>query len=636
MNRVLIVEDMDASRKMVLNIVSMMGYEVDEAPNGEEALKKIREGKYPVVLSDIKMPGIDGIELLKKAKEIDKSIEFILITGHATVESAVNALELGAYDYVEKPLVIHTLEKILKNVFNKIHLETEVRLKNEEIRQSEKLFRMISDSMNDIMYVENNAGDIIYLSSSFQKVTGIRKEDLNGSFSNLLTKNKVNKMYQEEMRKVLNGGDGSILVCEIKDKKNKNRMMEVNFAPLKEEGKIIGVQAVMRDVTETVRLEKKILQYSMNLENMVSKKTEELKKSEEKYREFIDNAIEGVFQCTSDGNFLLANKALTRFLGYENKDELFRVNVFKSLFANPADVDTLIKFLEVESGISGFETILKSKTGNEVVVNLSVKKVVKGELNKVYYEGFVEDLTQRKRYESKLHQMDKLSSLGRLAAGVAHEIKNPLTGIKMMSQMLLSDEKYKEHLEEMMNDIHNESLKIEKIVNEMLSFSRQTKFTLEKQSLHSIIDTTLMLVKKPFKEKNVEIKIDYDSLMPWVFVDSRQIEQVFINIFLNALDAMPDGGELCIKTIVENRSMNSQNIEYGGGARNTVVISDTGTGIAESNLPKIFDPFFTTKPTGTGLGLSIAYQILQKHNCSIDVQSKVASGTTFIIKFPVY
>jgi signal transduction histidine kinase len=204
----------------------------------------------------------------------------------------------------------------------------------------------------------------------------------------------------------------------------------------------------------------------------------------------------------------------------------------------------------------------------------------------------------------------------------------------MISQMLLSGDKYRDQQVEMIQDIYNESVKIEKIVKEMLNFSKQKALTLENHDLKSIIDSCLIFVKKSFKERNIRLNVDYKNGLFPVYVDFRQIEQVFMNLLLNAMDAMPQGGMLSIRAEADSISEKNRKEADSQMVHNIITISDTGVGIPENNLTKIFDPFFTTKAHGTGLGLSIVYQILQNHNGSSDVMSSIGKGTQFIIKLP--
>jgi len=233
---------------------------------------------------------------------------------------------------------------------------------------------------------------------------------------------------------------------------------------------------------------------------------------------------------------------------------------------------------------------------------------------------------QLKEYmHRRLSQSEKLASLGRLAAGVAHEINNPLTGVLTYSHLLLKktppDSPDKEDLEV----IVRETTRCRQIVKELLDFARETKSERKLRDLNKVIRDTISLVENQVSFQNVRVRPVLDPGLPEILIDDNEMQQVFTNLALNAAEAMPDGGVVTIKTTLEE-----------GGNFVWAEVTDTGTGIPEENLSKIFDPFFTTKEagTGTGLGLAVTYGIIQRHQGTIEVRSEIGRGTTFIIKLP--
>ncbi|TAL32999.1 MAG: HAMP domain-containing protein [Spirochaetes bacterium] len=220
---------------------------------------------------------------------------------------------------------------------------------------------------------------------------------------------------------------------------------------------------------------------------------------------------------------------------------------------------------------------------------------------------------------------EKLASLGKLAAGIAHEINNPLTGVLTYSSILLEDLKdteYKDDLE----IIVNETMRCRKIVREILNFARETKIEKERVNINLIISETLSILEKHVSFHNIGIVKAFRDDLPPMYVDINQIKSVINNLALNAADAMSDGGTLTIAT-----NLDSENDSV------VITVNDTGCGIPEGNLIKIFDPFFTTKETGkgTGLGLAVTYGIIKRHNGQITVHSIPGEGTKFVITLPV-
>ena len=233
---------------------------------------------------------------------------------------------------------------------------------------------------------------------------------------------------------------------------------------------------------------------------------------------------------------------------------------------------------------------------------------------------------QLAKREEEMLQAGKLASLGVMISGVAHELGNPLNNISLMAQTYLSiydmlgDEEKKIY----MGDIYNQTERIHKIVEKLLDFSRQKKQELKEAELKDIIDISLLLVDNQLKLAGVNQHVVLARDLPPVYVDASQIEQVLVNLFINAIQAMPKGGDLFISAGHDSETSNL-----------ILEVRDTGTGIPQEILPNIFDPFFSTKGTkGTGLGLSVSYGIIREHHGDIFVESKEGKGTRFIIKLP--
>jgi two-component system, NtrC family, sensor kinase len=232
---------------------------------------------------------------------------------------------------------------------------------------------------------------------------------------------------------------------------------------------------------------------------------------------------------------------------------------------------------------------------------------------------------QLKKIQAQLMQSEKLASLGRLASGMAHEINSPLTGILTFSHLLMRRLKDHPELQRELELIVRETTRVSVIVRGLLDFARESKPQKRPCNINELILQTLSLVERQAVFHDIRIVKSLDPQVPMILADANQIQQVFMNILLNAADAMPAGGVL---TITSNLNPEDSFVQ--------VRFSDTGTGIPEENLNRIFDPFFTTKADkkGTGLGLAVSYGIIDRHRGQIEVQSEEGKGTTFTIKLP--
>jgi signal transduction histidine kinase len=235
-----------------------------------------------------------------------------------------------------------------------------------------------------------------------------------------------------------------------------------------------------------------------------------------------------------------------------------------------------------------------------------------------------DDITERVQLEGQLQQAEKLSSIGLFAAGLAHEVNTPLAGISSYSQMLLNEVDSKDPRRELLEKIEKQSFRASEIINNLLKFARFSPSEFQEISLNSLMIDTLSLLEHQFKKRDIRIELDLEPALPKTIGNGGKLQQVFMNLFLNAKDAMPDGGSLNLKTYIRDSEL-------------VVKVSDTGVGISKEEVKRIYDPFFTTKSVGkgTGLGLSVSYGIIQEHSGRIVVNSQPGEGTTFSLYFPV-
>ena len=245
------------------------------------------------------------------------------------------------------------------------------------------------------------------------------------------------------------------------------------------------------------------------------------------------------------------------------------------------------------------------------------------------------DLTDLRKLEDQVRRNDRLSSLGTLSAGMAHEIKNPLVAIKTFTQLLPERYADSDFRETFFSLISHEVQRIDSIVNRLLGFARPATPSLVGTQLHAVIEESLQLVSQQAKSCSVSIVRELNAASDAVKGDADLLKQAFVNFFLNAIEAMEGGGQLSVSTHVFDSSERLVAGSTRSPKRLVVLIEDTGSGIDSDRLQHIFDPFFTTKSSGTGLGLSVAHGILQQHQVAVDVESNVAEGTVFTLTFNV-
>lgn len=363
-------------------------------------------------------------------------------------------------------------------------------------------------------------------------------------------------------------------------------------------------------------------------EKMIQKLTREL----EDIKTFTESIIEcigsGIIIAGTDDRVTYINKAGENILGYSRKELLGKpfsifglkekTNVIHSILGNPDDLETRK------------EGWMRKKDNTEIPVGFTVNNHinVRGEMiGKIFV---FRDLTNIFKIQEEILRMDRLVSLGKLASGIAHELRNPLAGIKITAQALSEELSENDSKKEYLNRIMREIDRLTDLLKMFFSFAKPQKLNLVYCNLQDIINEIIPFLIKEIEDKKIHFIEAYHPQLPKIKVDKNQMHQVFLNIFLNAIQAMPDGGRLK----VEAKPLSTINSYGSRQSFIKIIISDTGKGISPQILNRIFDPFFTTKPKGVGLGLSITYQIIKKHGGSIKVESQLNSGTSFIITLP--
>jgi PAS domain S-box-containing protein len=500
---------------------------------------------------------------------------------------------------------------------------TERKKAEEALKESEERYRMLAENVKDVISAIDMNLRTTYMSPSVTQLTGYSVEEAMAlTLEESLTPasyEKLMRVFDERMAAETRGEKGlpTSLVLEVEAKHKDGHLVSVEMRVnlLRDaEGKPVGILGVTRDITERKKAE------------------EVLRLSEEKYRLVVDNANE-VIVVAQDGMLKFFNSRTTVVLGY-SKEELASKPFIE--FVHPDDQQMVIKrYLERLSGgqppsLYAFRVV--GKDGN--ITWVEINAVV------INWEGspatlnFLTDVTERKRAEEEKQKMEeqlrlagRLAAVGELAAGVAHELNNPLAAIQGYSQFLSSSNNLDVDTRKDVETIYREALRASKITQNLLSFARRHEPEKKFISLNEVIEKTVELRAHPLEVGNIELVTELAPDLPKTMADFYQLQQVFVNLINNAEQAMAAAhgkGKLVIKTQKSNGMIQ-------------VMFTDDGPGIPEENINRIFDPFFTTKEVGkgTGLGLSICYGIVEAHGGRIYAKSKVGEGATFIVEIPI-
>ncbi|HEY0320818.1 MAG TPA: ATP-binding protein [Pyrinomonadaceae bacterium] len=347
-------------------------------------------------------------------------------------------------------------------------------------------------------------------------------------------------------------------------------------------------------------------------------------------KEFNESIVEsvnvGLLAVDLDGRITRCNSALEKMLGVSRDESVG--HFVEDLFAEDFG-ETLWQMLgHAHLNVSELRRIYKMHTatrdGRALVLNIAVAPLQADSEEHTGSIVVLEDVTTTTRLEEQSQQREKLSSIGLLAAGVAHEVNTPLTGVSSYTQMLLSMLPENDPKHALLQKVRRQADRASNIVNNLLNFSRTgsaTEFT--EVDVHRVLDDTLQLLEPQLRRNQIEIARDYEDDLPHVYGNAGKLQQVFTNLLLNARDAIPEGGNITLKTTLADTDVQ-------------IAVIDNGIGIAPENIAKIYDPFFTTKGVGrgTGLGLAVTYGIVQEHDGHIAVHSTPGQGTTFRITLP--
>ncbi len=387
------------------------------------------------------------------------------------------------------------------------------------------------------------------------------------------------------------------------------------------EGRVIGVLGTYEDITEVKKVE------------------QALRQAEQRYRSIFENAVEGMFQSTPEGRFLTVNPAMARILGYASPEELISTvtDIGRQLYLSPEQRAEHLKKVGEHNQAHGFQCQMVRKDGNRIWVSCYIRAVRDAAGKVLYFEGMMEDVTERKQLEEKLRQSQKMEAFGQLAAGVAHDFNNILTVIQGNLSLLNTNRLSETERQSATSQSLLAAERAANLTRQLLTFSRRQLIQRKDLDLNEVVANLTKMLQRLIGE-HIALEAHYAPGAAPVHADPGMMEQVVMNLTVNSRDAMPKGGRLILETALLKVSGENgdpkNNRRPGDYVR--LSVSDTGCGISPDLLPHIFEPFFTTKEVGkgTGLGLATVFGIVDQHQGWVEVESHLNRGTTFHIYLP--
>ena len=363
-----------------------------------------------------------------------------------------------------------------------------------------------------------------------------------------------------------------------------------------------------------------------------------LRAAEASYETLVEHAPVGIYRSSLDGRFLSLNTALVRILGYDSAADMLQLDLARDVYADPAERQRLVdRDSYTDREYDEVEATWKGKDGRLLTVQLSVRAVRNAARQVEYYETFVRDVTEQRRLQQQLVQVQKMEAVGRLAGGIAHDFNNLLTVITSYSDLLLEDLGKDDPKRDDVQQVLKAADGAASLTRQLLAFSRQQVLAPRVVNLNAVVEGLQKILRRVIGE-DVELAAVLAPDLGAVKADVGQLEQVLMNLTVNARDAMPTGGKLTIETAnVEHEPEYALEREAAAVGRFVMLaVTDTGVGMDEATKAKIFEPFFTTKEAGkgTGLGLATVYGIVNQSGGFIWVYSEPGNGTSFKIYLP--
>lgn len=369
--------------------------------------------------------------------------------------------------------------------------------------------------------------------------------------------------------------------------------------------------------------EREIKTHAVNLEQEVENRTKELAESEAKYRVLIEEINDGYF-VNQNGNIVFANEAFCDIHGYKPVEVIGRPYIDFIAYESIEEVKRLYEERIANKGLAQnlYMYYRLHKNGTSLPTENKVKLIIYQ--GKSAVAGICRDITERMEMEKKIRDSENLAHIGQLATSLAHEIRNPLSSVKMNIQILLKNVEFNGNDKRRMEIMSSEISRLEKILAEMLDFAKPLRLYLAPTLINDVIESCLDIMDVKIKEKNISVKKKYSKRIPWIMLDSDKLEQAIINVLLNSVEALLPGGEISILTKKETSNGSSIRVE----------ITDNGPGISEGDLLYVFDPFFSNKKKGTGLGLSNAKKIIEAHGGAVSISARRQQGIQFCLAIP--
>ncbi len=705
--KIIVVDDEQRMCESLSALLEGEGYQVESFQNSLEAAESIKQNKVDLVITDIKMPDQNGLDLLKTVKSVDSDIPVILLTGYASLDTALEAISSGAYDYLMKPIEFTKLVLAVKRALDKRRSDLARFTLLEELKISNLILNRRIGEINALYEAGKSIGSTSNLKDLLRQIVALASNVTDAKVGSIMLLDERNKYLTIEAASGLSkeiiesthlaigesiAGSvalkGEPLIIEnVEEHSQFKRVSKERYgsasllcAPLKIKNKVIGV-INMANKEGNEKFTSNDLRMLTTFAAQAAIAVDDANQFEKKRRRLIEFEIlhemtkemQGV-NSLKDFRDILFTKLERVFpidysiwLSWDNENKIFVIesvsgvkNIpltssgkidlskidWESLVINSPEIDLIDQHdIKKITEILTKEIRQNSILPNPLEASLAVPIFRNGDLIFVAFIGSFSDhfyneddvslaklvISQSAllfEKEKALLNATRLLTMGNMISEISHDLRRPLTTIKGGLQVIRGRWAKDSNDSELFKTVEDEVIRMNELVRELVDFSNPNKYETEKVNLKSLIKKAAHLVQQDLERKNIKFETQFEEADWKVIINKNQILEVFLNLFINAIDVMPDGGKIVVKGLIERPE--HKKVDYLA-----LKVSDTGEGIKKENISKIFDRYFTTKSTGTGLGLAVVERIISAHDGTLSVSSEYGKGTTFTIYLPM-
>ncbi|MCX5724565.1 MAG: PAS domain S-box protein [Nitrospirae bacterium] len=627
----LIVDDEPDICMALGDLLEHDGYRVRAVQTGRDALREVEGGQVGVVILDLGLPDLNGLDVLRRIKQVDPLLPVIVLTASSQESDTVEALHCGAFTYLTKPYNSYELRFALRQIADEHRLSSKAARAEEDLSASEERFRAVVGATPDAVILADQNGAILLWNQAAARLFGYSEGEVLGQALTWLMPERYRAAHQTGMTRLGTTGEARVMGRTVElhgvRKDGTEFPLELSLGSGKSGGRIF-FSGIIRDITARKQAE------------------DAMRQAEARYRSVVENAVEGIFQTTPDGRFLMANPSLAQMLRYDSPESLVSTvtNIGRQLYADPKKREEIVAWLSQSGAIRACETELLCRDGSVIAVSVNAREVRDPQGTLLHYEGTIEDISERKRLAAELLEEIKVAEVTRALGDIGHDVKNMLMPVLSGVDFLKEEvheilghlvakgegglaEAHRKVSGELIDMIVNNARRIQDRVRELADAVKGVTTAPEFKPCRvaTCVADVITSLQRYAAEKGVALHAEGLEWLPVIQADERRLFNAFYNVIDNAIPEVPPGGSVTVRGQVE-----------AGADRLLISIADTGRGMP----PEVRDALFvkhvvSRKSGGTGLGTKIVKDVVSAHKGSIAVESEVGVGTTIHIRLPL-